>query len=129
MGWTVNFFAHKAEEWQKMAEGSALKGHRGHECYAREQESFWLGMKSNAETKFRQAIRALYPDKEVVILGLQVPRSDAADDPEPAAERAPPDEEWEFDRQNVDRSGSPMSTDSDRPPSVASDLFDMTPMH
>lgn len=56
MGWTVNFFAHKASTWHHWADKARLDLRFGHECYAMKQRAFWLSMKDNALRFFQRAI-------------------------------------------------------------------------
>lgn len=65
MGWTVNFFAHKASTWHRWAEKARFDLRFGHECYALKQRAFWLSMKDNALTFFQRAILTVNKDESV----------------------------------------------------------------
>lgn len=87
MGWTVNFFAHKASTWLRWAEKANSQQRRGHECYARRQHAFWMTMKQNATHIFQRAIQVVTKDASVQIPGLQADMELADPELQPGSDR------------------------------------------
>ena len=52
MGWTVRYFVHQEEDWERRASESENGGKRGHKAYALKQAAMWRKFADEGKSKF-----------------------------------------------------------------------------